>query len=118
MDVRPPIPRPADRLIPGSTGAPQSDVIVVSSDSHVMEEEHLWEERLPERLKHRAPRIWRDSDGRWHVEIQGAKVVSRSGEDASAFSEGRAGFLDQEQRLADLDAEGVDKELLFPQRTM
>jgi predicted TIM-barrel fold metal-dependent hydrolase len=102
-----PIP-PIERPLPAGT-------VVVSADSHVLEVSDLWKDRLPARFKDRAPRLWKE-DGFWHLEAEG-RSLDLPGLN-SMLVEGRPGIQDVHERLKDLDAEGVDKEIIFPQRTL
>jgi predicted TIM-barrel fold metal-dependent hydrolase len=90
--------------------------VVVSADSHVMETEHLWRDRLPERFKDRAPKLWYDDQGFSHLEAEG-RLLDIPGLN-TMLVEGREGMRDPALRIRDIDAEGVDKEIIFPQRTL
>ncbi len=107
---------PREREIPPLGGPLPANTVVVSADSHVMETEDLWKDRLPDRFKDRAPRLWWDDDGFSHLEAEGRSL------DVPGLNtmlvEGREGMRDPAVRLRDLDAEGVDKEIIFPQRTL
>ena len=110
------IPWPREREIP-EQGAPlPAGTVVVSADSHIMETEDLWKDRLPAHLKDIAPRLYYDEDGFSHLEAEGRSL------DVPGLNtmlvEGREGMRDVNVRLRDLDAEGVDKEIIFPQRTL
>jgi predicted TIM-barrel fold metal-dependent hydrolase len=107
---------PMDREIPPLGEPLPEGTVVVSTDSHVMEDCDLWKERLPERFKDRAPKLWRDENGWYHLEAEG-KNLDVPGLN-SMLVEGRPGINSIEDRMRDLDAEGVDKELIFPQRTL
>lgn len=107
---------PRDREIP-PPGAPlPAGTVVVSADSHVMETCDLWKDRLPVRFKDRAPRIWWDDDGFSHLEAEG-RLLDVPGLN-TMLVEGREGMSDVHVRIRDLDAEGVDKDVIFPQRTL
>jgi len=107
---------PRERAIPALGGPLPAGTVVVSADDHVMEAGTLWKERLPARFKDRAPRLWYDEDGFSHLEAEGRSL------DVPGLNtllvEGREGMRDPLVRIQDLDAEGVDKELIFPQRTL
>lgn len=97
-------------------GAPvPAGTVVVSADSHWLEGD-IWIDRFPEHLKDRAPRMFFENGG-WEIEVDGKRLSVAPGqsERACAF-ECVPGFNDVEARMRDLDAEGVDKEILFPQR--
>src|SRR5581483_4278232 len=107
---------PRDRAIPPQGQPLPAGTVVVSADSHVLETSDLWLERLPARFKDRAPKLWWDEDGFSHLEAEGRNL------DVPGLNtmlvEGRTGITDPVARLRDLDAEGVDKEIIFPQRTL
>ncbi|MGE0828347.1 MAG: amidohydrolase family protein [Hyphomonadaceae bacterium] len=109
--VPPPLRKP-------QTGKPwPAGTIIVSADSHFMERD-FWVDRYPPDLRRYAPRM-QFVDGGWSLTIDG-KDMYPNGKGAAlcdAF-ECVPGFQNIAARLADLDAEGVDKELLFPQRVM
>jgi predicted TIM-barrel fold metal-dependent hydrolase len=93
--------------------------IIVSADSHMLETD-CWVDRFPDHMKHRAPRM-EFRDGGYHLTVAGEEVGKRPGRefDAAALCtamECNAGLTSIEARLADLDVEGVEKELIFPQR--
>ena len=89
--------------------------VIVSADSHMLETD-LWIDRFPDELKDQAPRM-AFKDGGWDLSIGGKSmtppVIAQVLCDAL---ECYPGFTDIETRLADLDIEGVEKELIFPQR--
>ena len=92
---------------------------IVSADSHMLETD-CWIDRFPEHLKDQAPRM-EFRDGGYHITVAGQEIGKRPGRefDAAALCsamECNAGLTDIEARLADLDVEGVEKELIFPQR--
>jgi len=82
-----------------------------SGDSHVMEPDDLWTSRLPATLAERAPRAVKDE--RHETVYVDGQTVFRT---LNAFAEAaRApGAHDIATRLADLDAEGVVNQVLFP----
>lgn len=107
---------PKDRR-PGplrDSGLP-ADVEVVSADDHISLSENIFVERFPESMKDRAP-VVRNVEGAWVVTM---------GEDTPLHPDflrvltqydplpgSHAGDVDA--RVAALDAEGVDRELAFP----
>jgi len=110
------IPYPADRSIVDDGWRAPAGTRVISVDDHGMEEEHLWENRLKGADKDRAPKIWRDHENRYHVEVAGLSY-DVPGID-SLDSEGRPGMWDRDARLADMDAEGVEAALIFHAKAM
>jgi predicted TIM-barrel fold metal-dependent hydrolase len=89
--------------------------VIVSADSHMLEPD-LWLDRFPEALKDEAPRMVFE-DGGYDLRVAGRSMtppaVARALCDALDCY---PGFTDLEVRLRDLDVEGVEKELIFPQR--
>jgi predicted TIM-barrel fold metal-dependent hydrolase len=88
---------------------------VVSADSHWLEGD-IWFERFPEHLRDRAPRIFFENGG-WEMEMGGKRLTQPPGAAAAACAfECVPGFNDIEVRMRDLDAEGVEQEIIFPQK--
>lgn len=101
------------------------DYGLISTDDHIIEPPDVWQGRLPRRLQDRAPRVveaegnevWLFEDSK--VPNIGLSVMAgRSYEDYSPkavrFSEMRSGCYDPKERLRDMDADGVEVEVLFP----
>jgi predicted TIM-barrel fold metal-dependent hydrolase len=101
-------PQPATRAWPEGT-------VIVSADSHMLETD-LWVDRFPPELKDQAPRmVFRD--GGWDLTVGERSMTPRPLAQALCDAlECYPGFTELEARLADLDVEGVEKELIFPQR--
>jgi len=104
----------------GDAGLP-AGTVVFSADDHVSVEEDIFYNAFPAHLKEYAPRSWRDpetgvfqigSDGKCWLPPAFTEVVShferRPGCNAKNVAE----------RLADMDAEGVDKALVFPNEVL
>ena len=90
-----------------------------SGDSHFIEPEDLWRSRLPKRLAELVPRSERDPDGTWesiHVDGQvfRRRLPSIAQEEFIQATVAAAGARDVDKRLADLNAEGIWSELVFP----
>ncbi len=115
-DVIDPILWPRDRAVVDDGWRPPAGTRIISVDDHGMEEEHLWEKRLTGADKERAPKLWQSEDQRFHLEVDG-QSYDIPGLD-SALAEGRPGMWDRDQRLADMDAEGIDASLIFHARAM
>lgn len=91
--------------------------VIVDCDAHWLEED-IWYDRVPEDFRERAPRVRFDGDN-WHFTVDGEDMWPRQQAQAICQQfECMAGMNDVEARLADMDAEGVDKHLLFPQRLL
>jgi len=88
---------------------------IVSADSHMLEGD-LWIERFPAELKDAAPRmVFRD--GGWDLSIGGKSMTPQPiAQHLCQALECYPGLTDVDARLKDLDVEGVEKELIFPQR--
>jgi predicted TIM-barrel fold metal-dependent hydrolase len=108
------IPWPSERELPELTRTLPEGTVVVSTDSHWLEPESF-ADYMPEKFRDRAPRGYHDESG-YHFEIDGRSTDSPI--IPSLLIEGRAGMWDPEFRLREIDAERIDKELLFPQRML
>ena len=90
---------------------------MVSTDCHANEPPDLWAKRLPDVYKERAPRIVVDDKGvQWRY-CEGyrpdrVRVMSFEGED---WIRSQAG-ADPEQRHADNKKDGIDVEIIFPNK--
>jgi predicted TIM-barrel fold metal-dependent hydrolase len=105
---------------------------IVSADAHVLEPPHIWERWLPASLQDRAPQLAKDSAGGDGWLFAGAAEPDPIGLTATpgmawdqfrwtgvTYEEARPGCYDGAARIADMDADGVDAEVLFPpQRTI
>jgi predicted TIM-barrel fold metal-dependent hydrolase len=99
-----------------------------SGDSHFVEPENLFEERLPKDLAERMPRSVKDADGLWEtVYVDGQefrrrmpKMDGEQGEIELTAEEFKdkdrrpPGYMNIPLRLEDLDLEGIWAELTFP----
>jgi predicted TIM-barrel fold metal-dependent hydrolase len=112
--AQPSTPWPVDRTIPKWDWQPPTGTRVISADDHVMEHD-LWIDKLAPSDRDRAPRITKDDRG-FHLTIEG-QPADQPGFN-SLIVEGRPGAVDVQQRLRDMDAEGVNASFLFAQRTM
>lgn len=105
----------------------------VDADGHVLEPPSLWESRLEPRFRDRALRIRRDQAGLEYLEIGGApSKMSRRGFPGTLGGMGRTteevkpspertyvagapfGSMDAAERLALLDAEGLEAAFVYP----
>src|SRR5437762_12344706 len=97
---------------------------IISADSHVNPPKDLWTSRAPARLRERAPRVESTAQGDfWIVDSQ---ISGAIGLDASAgrkpeefkafglsYKDMRPGSYDPAARLADMDTDGVEAEVLY-----
>jgi predicted TIM-barrel fold metal-dependent hydrolase len=88
---------------------------VFSADDHISLAEDIFHERLPDRLKDRAPRVM-NVEGGWVVGVEGKAAMVPDFVKVLTQYDPLAGSVtsDVDARLAALDSEGVDKELAFP----
>jgi predicted TIM-barrel fold metal-dependent hydrolase len=101
------MPQPRRAWAPGTR--------IISADSHFLEGD-IWVDHFPEALRDTAPRMF-FRDGGWHTTIKGKDLYSdQVAREQCGGSECVPGMSDVAARLRDLDAEGIEKELLFPQR--
>ena len=98
-------------------GAPNK-YLMISADCHVNEPPNLWVERIDEKYRHRLPRIEVDANGvKWSV-VEGYKPtkirdLKMEGED---LERSKVGKSDPEERLRDHARDGIDAEIIFPNR--
>ncbi len=88
---------------------------IFSADSHLALSEDIWFERFPASMKDRAPRVWLE-DGMFQLGSRDRPLLADQFKVALAEFDGVPGGQSDKigLRLADLDAEGVDEELVFP----
>lgn len=107
---------PAGRQPAGPDIGLPADVTLISADSHWVAKEDLFYERFPAHLKDKAPRIWFDQY--WNLGFDGKSIFPTEYAEAQKPTEDIPGGGDVDARLADILAEGVQKEILFPQHIM
>jgi predicted TIM-barrel fold metal-dependent hydrolase len=105
------------RPVEGARAKIPEGTIVVSSDNHWSLSEDLWKDRAPNSLRDRLPSIWYDDErGLYQMGIGGKpSFVHPAIVDSIKSIEDRRGTLSMPERLADLDAEGIAMEIVFPQ---
>lgn len=109
------IPLAAQRKAQKKTKAWPKGTIIVSADSHMLETD-CWIDFFPEHLKDQAPRM-AFKDGAYQLSIGDKQMTPLPiAQGLCQAMECNPGLTDVEARLADLDIEGVAKELIFPQR--
>jgi predicted TIM-barrel fold metal-dependent hydrolase len=103
-----------------------ADVRPISVDDHIIEPPGLWQDRLPRRLLERGPRVVELEDGSEAWLYDGQVVHTTRGNtrtrpglphDATTtarFDQMRPGCYDPRARLADMDIDGVEAQLGFP----
>jgi predicted TIM-barrel fold metal-dependent hydrolase len=90
---------------------------MVSADCHANEPAGLWHERIDAKYRERLPRIHTDEQGgRWQV-TEGFRPVKLRGTpfEGEDLERNKAGAT-PEERLRDLARDGVDAEIIFPNK--
>ena len=100
------------------TSKPRKKYFVVSADCHILEPPDLWERRIEAKFRHRLPKVEIDSKGNRVLVVEGARSLrirdnALEGED---LERAKAGRPDLETRLRDLDRDGIDAEVIYPNR--
>lgn len=109
------IPLSPKRKAQVAVGPWPEGTMIISADSHMLETD-LWVDRFPEHLKDQAPRM-EFRNGGYQLSVAGRPMTPAPiAADLCTAMECNPGLTDIEARLADLDIEGVEKELIFPQR--
>ncbi|WP_176596367.1 MULTISPECIES: amidohydrolase family protein [Sphingobium] len=86
---------------------------IVAPDNHWSLSEDIFIDRFPEHLKDRAPHVWQ-SNGTWHVGFNGKSLLPEFYEKIFATFDVVPGCFDMNARLHDLNIEGIEKEMVFP----
>jgi predicted TIM-barrel fold metal-dependent hydrolase len=106
------------------------DYPIVDCDAHVNEPPELWQERVPARLKQRAPRVERVEDGeiwvfdegkeKWPVGLTAVAGLSflEYRPIGITYATMRPGSFEVKARLADMDADGIFAQVLYPSVTL
>jgi predicted TIM-barrel fold metal-dependent hydrolase len=106
------------------------DYPIIDADAHVNEPPDTWQTRVPSRLRERAPKVVRVGDGDvWSFDD--GKSTRPVGLTATAglsylqyrpagitYESMRPGSFDAKARLADLDADGIYAQVLYPSVTL
>ncbi len=99
---------------------------IISADSHVQEPPALYEERLPKRFRHLAPRIEVREDCSRYLLAHGKRprrldLAERRADEEDQDREFRndpTGGRDVARRLADLERDGVSAEVIYPNESL
>jgi predicted TIM-barrel fold metal-dependent hydrolase len=104
----------------------QDHMKIISVDDHLIEHPRVWQDRLPESLKERGPRIVEDDQAHhvWHYDGNvypqiGLNAVAGKdpkdyGMDPVRYDDMIPGCYDPVQRVEDMDLDGVHAALCFP----
>jgi predicted TIM-barrel fold metal-dependent hydrolase len=92
--------------------------LVIDADGHVIEPPQLWGEYLEPRFRRRAPRPQRDENGKLGYVVDDRYIMRVASSLAARpkTADGRlpTGGFDPQQRLRDMDLEGIDVGVLYP----
>jgi len=106
------------------------DYPIVDADAHVNEPPDLWQDTLPAHLRERGPKVvhtekgdlWHFDGGRetWPVGLTATAGLSyfQFAPMGQTYETMRPGSFDPEARLADLDADGIYAQVLYPSVTL
>jgi predicted TIM-barrel fold metal-dependent hydrolase len=86
---------------------------VIDADAHVLEPREMWTQYLEPRFRDQAPRFIRDEQGGERLVTEGV-VHDRIPYREHTWMARRAGGFDPHARIADMDLEGIDVQILFP----
>jgi predicted TIM-barrel fold metal-dependent hydrolase len=102
------------------------DYPIVDADAHVYEPPDVWQARVPARLRERAPKVsstdegdvWSFDDG---ARLRPVGLMAAAGASYLDFRPSgltyaamRPGFFEPAARLADMDADGIHAQILYP----
>ena len=102
------------------------DMILVSVDDHVFEPPDMFQQHVPAQWKDRAPRLVRKADGSDVWVFEGKQIPNiglnavagrppeEYGMEPTALSQLRPGCCDVDERISDMNANGVLGSLCFP----
>jgi predicted TIM-barrel fold metal-dependent hydrolase len=103
-------------------GAPNK-YLMISADTHANEPGNLWAERIDAKYKDRLPKMWIDDKGIQWRKMEASEQPDRlvlarlEGEDLARSKAGATATEkgpSVEQRLKDLEMDGIDGEIIFP----
>jgi len=107
-------------------GVASIDYPIVDADAHVYEPPDVWQARVPQALRTRAPRLQAGPDGDVWLFDDGARIrpiglMAAAGTSYLGFRPSgltyetiRKGHWEPAARLADMDADGIHAQLLYP----
>ena len=109
---------PATAVLERTQKQSNQKYFLVSADCHVQEPVDLWEQRIDEAYRHRIPRVETDANGeKWSV-VEGHRPVrirdlKLEGED---LERSKAGQREPGERLLDHARDGIDAEIIYPNK--
>ena len=110
-------PGPFNARSPDASRASLAGLRLVSADDHIcLGGEDIWFNRVPEPMRSRVPSVWFDETQKaWITGFNGQSLYPFGSADFVSSMEGREGSWNVDARIADLAAEGIEKEIAFPQ---
>jgi len=102
------------------------DYPILDADAHVYEPPDVWQTRVPTALRERAPRVTRSEEGDVWLFDGGARVrpvglMAAAGQSyldfrpsGLTYDDVRPGYWERDARLADMDADGIFAQVLYP----
>jgi predicted TIM-barrel fold metal-dependent hydrolase len=99
---------------------------IIDADAHVYEPPDVWQARVPAKLRERAPKVVRNDEGDVWLFDDGARVrpiglMAAAGSSFLDFRPSgwtyetiRRGFFEPTAHLADMDADGIYAQILYP----
>jgi predicted TIM-barrel fold metal-dependent hydrolase len=106
------------------------DYPIIDADAHVNEPPDLWQDRVPTKLRDRAPKVVHTDDGDWWSFDDGKRmrplgftaVAGLSYLDFKpsgiTYEQTRPGSWDTKARLIDMDIDGIHAQVLYPSVTL
>src|SRR5579864_8587653 len=102
-----------------------NDLVLVSTDDHVVEPPNMFHGRLPSKYADRAPKVTGDSNGNFNWVFDGHAAPSLTTaatagrpdgehEEPVSYDEVRPGVYDVDERIKDMNVSGVLGSLCFP----
>jgi predicted TIM-barrel fold metal-dependent hydrolase len=102
------------------------DLVLVSVDDHIIEPREMFDAHIPERYRNRAPRVLTDDDGSEYWLFEGERAAymglnavagcppEEYGLNPTRYDQMRKGCYDVDERVRDMNANGVLGSLNFP----
>jgi len=102
------------------------DYPIIDADAHVYEPPQVWQERVPGRWRDQAPKVTRTDQGDVWLFNDGERVrpvglMAAAGSSyldfrpsGLTYDDIRRGHYDVQAHLADMDADGIDAQILYP----
>jgi predicted TIM-barrel fold metal-dependent hydrolase len=102
------------------------DLVLVSVDDHIIEPREMFDAHIPERYRDRAPRVLTDEDGSEYWLFEGERAAymglnavagcppEEYGLNPTRYDQMRKGCYDVDERVGDMNANGVLGSLNFP----